>query len=238
MYFFLTVIFGTCSRLQQAKMATDPHESDLANGGAVQHSMNQNGPAVGSGLVLDCVGLFEFKAWLRSPFDTKTRTHWLHSVSTKSYLMCSKQNKGGSNSLTLFFFFLLPFLPLLLSHHKSNTKDIWFKITNLHVKRQETDDRRGDVIKKVHFIWADAHKLDCCYSVPQHRQDKLDWSCRGGRSLCICDSISLSFMKKRQVESLNLESGRWLLMRHRGVNWSAVPVPWRNIWKRKREKRN
>lgn len=56
-------------------MATDPQESDLANGGAVQHSMNQNGPAVGSGLVLDCAGLFEFKAWLRSHFDTKTRTH-------------------------------------------------------------------------------------------------------------------------------------------------------------------
>lgn len=99
-------------------MATDPHESDLATGGAVQHSMKQNGPAVGSGLVLDCVSLFELKSLAK---ESRKDTHTLHSVRTPSYLMPrSKENKASSNSLT---FFLL-FLPLLLSRHKRKTKDI------------------------------------------------------------------------------------------------------------------
>lgn len=106
-YFFPHSQFWHLLKTATGKNGHWSHESDLANGGALQHSMDQSSPAVGSGLFLDCVGLFEFKAWLRSHFDTfwHKDTHTLHSISTPSYLMRSKQNKR-SNSLTLFFLFV------------------------------------------------------------------------------------------------------------------------------------
>lgn len=64
-------------------MATDPHESDLATGGAVQHSIKQNGPAVGFGLFLDCVSLFELNSLAK---ESRKDTHTLHSVRTPLYL--------------------------------------------------------------------------------------------------------------------------------------------------------